>query len=107
MAAPPLIAKLRELHIHAKANTLSPSDQAQYVRLRGELFRVAQAAQAAASSAIPGRADMRAVLMLKVELVFPERGVEQATTVDVSAQGFSALLAFGPGVGVVAKLAMK
>lgn len=107
MAAPPLIAKLRELHALAKAGTLAGPDRLQYTKLRAELFRVAHAAQAAGSRADPGRGGVRAALMLKVDLVFPERGLEQATTVDLSAQGFAALLAFAPGIGVVAKLTMK
>lgn len=107
MAAPPLIAKLRELHANAKAGTLTAPERTQYLQLRGELFRVALAAQAATSRAEPGRGGMRAALMLKVELVFPERGLESATTVDVSSQGFGALLAFAPGVGVLAKVTMK
>ncbi len=42
-----------------------------------------------------------------MEIVFPERGKEQATTVDVSPLGFAALCAFGPGMGVVATFTMK
>jgi hypothetical protein len=107
VAAPPLIAKLRELQAKAKSDSLAPHDRAQYGKLRAELFRVATAAQAAQFGATPGRSEMRVALTLKVEFVFPERGTEGATTVDVSPLGFAALLAFGPGLGVVAKFAMR
>ncbi len=107
MAAPPLIAKLRELQSKAKSDSLAPHDRAQYTKLRAELFRVATAAQAAQFGGNPARAEMRAALTLKVDITFQERGLEQATTVDVSPLGFAALLAFAPGVGVVAKFAMK
>jgi hypothetical protein len=107
MAVPPLIAKLRDLQSKAKAGTLGAHDRAQYERLRAELFRVATAAQAAQFPGDPVRKEMRAALTMKVEMTFPERGLEQATTVDVSAQGFAALLAFGPGLGVTAKFVMK
>ncbi len=107
MAAPPLIAKLRDLHTKAKAGELDAHDRAQYVRLRAELMRVATAAQAASARAVPGRVTMRAALMLKVEIAFPDHGQENATTVDVSEEGFAALLAFAPGIGVIATFAMK
>jgi hypothetical protein len=107
MAAPPLIAKLRDLHTNAKAGKLSEFDRRQYEKLRAEIFRVALAAQSASSPANPGRGGMRAALMLKVDLTFPERGLESATTVDVSPTGFAALLAFGPGLQVVAKMTLK
>ena len=106
MAAPPLIAKLRELQAKAKASTLTPADRAQYDRLRTEIFRVATAAQAAQFGGNPARAEMRAALSLKVEMTFADRK-EQATTVDVSPLGFGALLAFAPGIGVIAKFSMK
>src|SRR4051812_43234319 len=107
MSAPPLIAKLRTLHTKAKAGSLAGFDRKQYDQLRSELFRVANAAQAASSRAEPGRSAARVALMLKVDLVFPEHGLESGTTIDVSAQGFAALLAFTAGVGVVAKMTMK
>src|SRR3954466_7166405 len=107
MAAPPLIAKLRELQDKAKGGTLAGFDKTQYEQLRSEIFRVAVAAQAATFGGQPARGEMRAALALRMELTFPERGKETATTVDVSPQGFSALLAFGPGVSVVAPFEMK
>jgi len=107
MAASPFITHLRELHKKAKAGALDARDRAQYEQSRRELMRVAFTAQAATFPGKPQREVTRIALVLKVEITFSGSAPQSLTTVDVSAQGFSALLAFGAGVGAAAQFTMR
>ena len=108
MASSPFIAHLRELHAKAKAGTLAGGPERQaYEHGRREVMRVALAAQGAGFGGAPQRGHMRVALALKVQITFSDGALQSVTTVDVSAEGFSALLAFGAGIGAPAQFSLR
>lgn len=107
MATSPFIAQLRELHAKAKAGTLAGHELHAYESGRREVMRVALAAQGAGFGGTPQRGQMRIALALKVEITFSDGAPQQVTTMDISADGFSALLAFGVAVGASAQFSLR
>jgi hypothetical protein len=101
------VIRLRELHAKAKAGTIDAQERTEYERSRGEVMRAAFAAQGAGRSGPQRRENIRVALVLKVEIVFAESGVQNATTMDVSTEGFSALLAFAAGTGASARFSIR
>ena len=107
MPSSPFVTMLRELHAKAKAGTLEPNEREEYERSRAQLMKVACAAQASAYGGLPRRADVRVALALKVEVTFGDSPSQSATTVDVSDEGFSTLLAYVAGVGAKARFSIR
>jgi hypothetical protein len=107
MASSPFITHLRELHAKAKAGTLEAPERAVYEAGRRELMRVALAAQASAFRGQPQRESMRVAMALKADVTFTDGALQSVTTADVGAQGFSALLAFGAGIGATAHFTIR
>jgi len=70
-------------------------------------MRVALAAQGATFPGAPKRESMRVALALRVDVTFTDVAPQSVTTVDVGPQGFSALLAFGAGIGALAQLSIR
>ena len=102
-----MIVALRALHAKAKAGSLDPTEQEDYDRARRQLMSIAFAGQASAYAGAPRRTTMRIALALKVEITFGDSPPQVATTVDVSHDGFSALVAFAAGTGAAARFAIR
>src|SRR5512138_696168 len=101
------LAAFRQLHERARRGPLSPRDEALYRAGRDELARAMLAAQHLTLR--PGETPRRALRVaraLQVDLDFAVSR-ERAVTLDVSAGGFSCLLAKAPGLGEEAKFAMR
>jgi len=107
MATTPFIAQLRDLHTKAKAGTLVGPEVQAYESGRREVMRVALAAQGAGFGGTAQRGHMRIALALKAEITFSDGAPQHVTTMDLSADGFSALLAFGVAVGASAQFSLR
>ena len=107
MASSTFVTMLRALHAKVKTGTLEPHERSDYDRCRRQLMSVAFAAQGAAYGGLPRRGNVRVAMALKVEVVFGDRPPQSATTVDVSNEGFSALLAFAAGIGAAARFSIR
>ena len=107
MASASFVTRLRELHAKAKSGGLEPDERTDYERFRRQLMTVAFAAQASAYGGLPRRGNVRVAMALKVEVVFGGSPPQSATTVDVSNEGFSVLLAFTAGTGALARFSIR
>jgi len=101
------LGQFRARHDAAKRGALDASSLSDYHAARDELARALLAAQRVAIE--PGqqpRRQLRAFRALQVDVAFFD-GTLRATTRQLSAGGFSALLAHAPKVGEVVKVILR
>lgn len=96
MSLAAFLARFRELHKKAGAGRLPPEEREEYQKRRDELARTLIAIQKL--SLKPGetpRQSLRVARVLQVDLEWP-KGKVRAVTLDISAGGFSTLMAKAP-----------
>jgi hypothetical protein len=101
MPTSPAVSRLRELHDKAKHFALPPGEQAIYERACRDLASAILAAQQ--RQRLPGqtaRRSLRVAQALKVEVELPN-GPHATLTLDVSTEGFAALVPDAPEDGQI------
>jgi hypothetical protein len=101
------IEAFRDMHEKAKRGALAGRELSDYLSSRDELARALLAAQRVTiPSGLKPRRALRVARALQADLDFAVKAV-RATTLDVSAAGFAALLPAPPRVGDEARVALR
>jgi hypothetical protein len=101
------LSQFCEMHGRAAQGKLSPGERIEYLAARDELARALLSAQR--SLLQPGqtpRRSLRAALALPLTLLLP-KGRLSVVTQDISAGGFSTLLAAPPPIGLVVQFSLR
>jgi c-di-GMP-binding flagellar brake protein YcgR len=107
MALVEWVKGFRKLHERAKGGTMEARELGDYIAARDELARALMAAQR--QEVPPGQRPRRALRVPRALQADLDLGVKsvRATTLEISAAGFGALLAAAPRVGDEARVALR